>query len=107
MASQDATNRYNGQLIPLFSLTVMNASTLPDVEQARFNMVEQQVRPWDVLDANVLQALFDVRREQFVPPALRALAFSDLEIRCRSTASTPGRTCWPRRSRRAWLRNFS
>ena len=80
MASQDATNRYNGQLIPLFSLTVMNASTLPDVEQARFNMVEQQVRPWDVLDANVLQALFDVRREQFVPPALRALAFSDLEI---------------------------
>ena len=58
----------------------MNASTLPDVEQARFNMVEQQVRPWDVLDANVLQALFDVRREQFVPPALRALAFSDLEI---------------------------
>ncbi|AKP88012.1 protein-L-isoaspartate O-methyltransferase [Achromobacter xylosoxidans] len=58
----------------------MNASTLPDVEQARFNMVEQQIRPWDVLDANVLQALFDVRREQFVPPALRALAFSDLEL---------------------------
>ncbi|KAG1425239.1 hypothetical protein G6F57_023395 [Rhizopus arrhizus] len=43
-------------------------------------MVEQQIRPWDVLDANVLQALFDVRREQFVPPALRALAFSDLEL---------------------------
>ena len=58
----------------------MNASTLPDVEQARFNMVEQQIRPWDVLDANVLQALFDVRREQFVPPALRALAFSHLEL---------------------------
>ena len=56
----------------------MNASTLPDVEQARFNMVEQQVRPWDVLDAN---AASPVRcREQFVPPALRALAFSDLEI---------------------------
>ncbi|AZY50409.1 protein-L-isoaspartate O-methyltransferase family protein [Bordetella avium] len=58
----------------------MNASTLPDVEQARFNMVEQQIRPWNVLDTRVLDALFEVRREQFVPPALRALAFSDLEI---------------------------
>ena len=58
----------------------MNASTLPDVEKARFNMVEQQIRPWDVLDSKVLDALFAVRREQFVPPALRALAFSDLEI---------------------------
>jgi protein-L-isoaspartate(D-aspartate) O-methyltransferase len=58
----------------------MNASTLPDVEKARFNMVEQQIRPWDVLDENVLAALFKVRRELFVPPALRALAFSDLEI---------------------------
>ncbi|AUL48592.1 protein-L-isoaspartate O-methyltransferase [Bordetella trematum] len=58
----------------------MNASTLPDVEQARFNMVEQQIRPWNVLDTRVLDALFAVRREQFVPPAMRALAFSDLEI---------------------------
>ncbi|OZI77402.1 protein-L-isoaspartate O-methyltransferase family protein [Bordetella genomosp. 12] len=58
----------------------MNASTLPDVEQARFNMVEQQIRPWNVLDPRVLDALFTVRREQFVPPALRALAFSDLEL---------------------------
>lgn len=58
----------------------MNASTLPDVEQARFNMVEQQIRPWNVLDKRVLDALIAVRREQFVPPALRALAFSDLEI---------------------------
>ncbi|MDQ8033395.1 protein-L-isoaspartate O-methyltransferase [Bordetella genomosp. 1] len=58
----------------------MNASTLPDVEQARFNMVEQQIRPWDVLDTRVLDALFTVRRESFVPPALRSLAFSDLEI---------------------------
>ncbi|HEY0297062.1 MAG TPA: protein-L-isoaspartate O-methyltransferase [Bordetella sp.] len=58
----------------------MNASTLPDVEQARFNMVEQQIRPWNVLDLKVLDALFAVRREQYVPSALRALAFSDLEI---------------------------
>ena len=58
----------------------MNAQTLPDVEQARFNMVEQQIRPWNVLDKTVLSALFVVRREIFVPPAMRALAFSDLEI---------------------------
>jgi protein-L-isoaspartate(D-aspartate) O-methyltransferase len=58
----------------------MNASTLPDVEKARFNMVEQQIRPWDVLNEKVLDALVKVRRELFVPPALRSLAFSDLEI---------------------------
>lgn len=58
----------------------MNATTLPDVEQARFNMVEQQIRPWNVLDNKVLDTLFAVRREQYVPVALRALAFSDLEI---------------------------
>jgi len=58
----------------------MNATTLPDVEQARFNMVEQQIRPWNVLDTKVLDALFAVRRELYVPSALRALAFSDLEI---------------------------
>lgn len=58
----------------------MNASTLPDVDQARFNMVEQQIRTWGVLDERVLAALFAVRRELYVPPALRPLAFSDLEI---------------------------
>jgi len=58
----------------------MNASTLPDVEKARFNMVEQQIRTWGVLDERVLAALFAVRRELYAPPALRALAFSDLEI---------------------------
>src|SRR5690606_16743822 len=63
-----------------FPCAVMNASTLPDVEIARFNMVEQQIRPWNVLDSKVLDALSAVRREQFVPPALRALAFSDLEL---------------------------
>jgi protein-L-isoaspartate(D-aspartate) O-methyltransferase len=51
-----------------------------NIEQARFNMVEQQVRPWDVLDARILDLLFQVRREDFVPPAWRALAFADLEI---------------------------
>lgn len=58
----------------------MNASTLPDVEKARFNMVEQQIRPWDVLDPKVLELLFKMKREEFVPPALRTLAFADTEI---------------------------
>lgn len=49
-------------------------------EQARFNMVEQQIRPWDVLDQNVLDLLFVVRREDFVPAALQRLAFADAEI---------------------------
>ena len=48
-----------------------------NAEQARFNMIEQQVRPWDVLDFRVLAALGAVRREDFVPQALREQAFSD------------------------------
>jgi len=51
-----------------------------DMEQARFNMVEQQIRPWDVLDQNVLDLLFRVRREEFVPEAWRVLALADMEI---------------------------
>jgi len=51
-----------------------------DMEQARYNMVEQQIRPWDVLNQNVLDLLFKVRREDFVPEAHRALAFVDMEI---------------------------
>jgi protein-L-isoaspartate(D-aspartate) O-methyltransferase len=49
-------------------------------EQARFNMVEQQIRTWDVLDQDVLDLLYVVPREEFVPQAYRALAFSDMEI---------------------------
>ena len=51
-----------------------------DWERARFNMIEQQIRPWEVLDQDVLDLLYVVRREEFVPQAHRALAFSDLEI---------------------------
>ncbi len=51
-----------------------------NLEQARFNMIEQQIRPWDVLDAGVLDLLKAVRREQFVPAASKALAFVDTEI---------------------------
>jgi protein-L-isoaspartate(D-aspartate) O-methyltransferase len=51
-----------------------------NIEQARFNMVEQQIRPWEVLDPDVLELLFQVKRENFVPPEHRSLAFADLEI---------------------------
>ena len=51
-----------------------------NVEQARFNMVEQQIRPWEVLDQDVLDLLYVVPREEFVPEKHRALAFSDLQI---------------------------
>lgn len=50
------------------------------VERARFNMVEQQIRPWEVLDQEVLDLLFAVRREEFVPAQYRSLAFVDMEI---------------------------
>jgi protein-L-isoaspartate(D-aspartate) O-methyltransferase len=49
-------------------------------EQARFNMVEQQIRPWEVLDPDVLDLLFKVKREDYVPSVHRDLAFSDVEI---------------------------
>ena len=51
-----------------------------NVEQARFNMIEQQIRPWDVLDPDVLGLLSEVKREAFVPEPHRDLAFADLEI---------------------------
>lgn len=51
-----------------------------DFEQARFNMVEQQIRPWDVLDPEVLSLLQTLKREDFVPAAHRAIALADLEI---------------------------
>jgi protein-L-isoaspartate(D-aspartate) O-methyltransferase len=50
------------------------------IEQARFNMIEQQIRPWDVLDQEVLDLLFAIKREEFVPAARRALAFADIEV---------------------------
>ncbi|HUX26621.1 MAG TPA: protein-L-isoaspartate O-methyltransferase [Burkholderiales bacterium] len=51
-----------------------------NVEQARLNMIEHQIRPWEVLDQNVLDLLYAVKREDFVPAAYRMLAFSDMEI---------------------------
>ena len=58
-----------------------------DLNQARFNMIEQQIRPWEVLDPQVLELLTVVRREDFVPLAHQALAFVDMEI---PTGHAPG-----------------
>ncbi len=56
-----------------------------NLEQARFNMIEQQIRPWNVLDAHVLHLLAVVKREDFVPVAHKALAFVDMEIPLRGS----------------------
>lgn len=58
-----------------------------DLNQARFNMIEQQIRPWEVLDPQVLELLAVVRREDFVPLAHQALAFVDMDI---PTGPQPG-----------------
>ncbi|MEA3278109.1 MAG: protein-L-isoaspartate O-methyltransferase [Pseudomonadota bacterium] len=50
------------------------------VDRARFNMIQQQVRPWDVVDDRVLSVMAEIPREQFVPDAYRSLAFADIEV---------------------------
>jgi protein-L-isoaspartate(D-aspartate) O-methyltransferase len=60
---------------------MMRATTMSQGnEKARFNMIEQQIRTWEVLDPNVLQLLHDVPREHFVAEAYQGLAFADIEI---------------------------
>jgi protein-L-isoaspartate(D-aspartate) O-methyltransferase len=54
--------------------------TETNLEQARFNMIEQQIRPWEVLDPKVLDVLAQTPREEFVPEAYRPMAFVDMEI---------------------------
>lgn len=51
-----------------------------DFEQARFNMIEQQIRPWEVLDQRVLDVIGRTPREDFLPPKYRNLAFADMRI---------------------------
>ncbi len=57
-----------------------SANTSDPVAQARYNMIEQQIRPWNVLDKDVLELLAAVPRENFVPPAYRSMAFMDIEV---------------------------
>ncbi|MEZ5741538.1 MAG: protein-L-isoaspartate O-methyltransferase [Burkholderiaceae bacterium] len=58
----------------------MNQTASFDFEQARFNMIEQQIRPWEVLDQDILDTLMVVRREEFVPGKYQAIALSDTEV---------------------------
>ncbi len=51
-----------------------------DMEQARFNMIEQQIRPCDVLEGRILELLKHIPREHFVPKDKKGLAFADMEI---------------------------
>ncbi|MGJ7484393.1 protein-L-isoaspartate O-methyltransferase family protein [Variovorax sp. LT2P21] len=60
-------------------------------ERLRFNMIEQQIRPWDVHDPQVLALLAEIRREDYVPAAHRALAFFDMELPL-ADATEPGQT---------------
>ena len=62
-----------------------------NLEQARANMVEQQIRPWEVLDQDVLDLLYAVPREEFVPREYRNLAFTDMEI---PLGKAPGERMW-------------
>ncbi len=58
----------------------MNIHALPELERARYYMVEQQIRPWHIYDEKLLKALFEIKRENFVPPCVQNLAFSDTEL---------------------------
>ena len=58
-----------------------------NIEQVRFNMVEQQIRTWDVLDTDVLDLLYTLKRENFVPPLQREFALMDVELPLLSIAA--------------------
>ena len=71
-------------------------TTAMNRDQARFNMIEQQIRPWNVLDTEVLQHLALLRRDDFAPAAHRDLAFADVEIPLLPDAC-PGQSMLPPR----------
>ena len=60
-----------------------------DFQQARFNMVEQQIRPWDVLNFDLLDALESIPREKFVQENQQGYAYADISLRCPTAAG-----CW-------------
>ncbi|HEX4918527.1 MAG TPA: protein-L-isoaspartate O-methyltransferase [Limnobacter sp.] len=63
-----------------------------DFEKARFNMIEQQIRPWNVLNQQVLDLLNVVKREHFVPAELQKLAFTDCDLPIRINGQDTGET---------------
>ncbi len=67
------------------------AAVAMNTEKARFNMIQQQIRPWDVLDPGVLALLSVVKREEFVPVEHKDLAFADVELPLKAKAQ-PGQT---------------
>ena len=65
-----------------------------NIEQVRFNMVEQQIRTWDVLDTDVLDLLYILKRENFVPPSQREFALMDIELPLSAVApNAPNAIC--------------
>jgi protein-L-isoaspartate(D-aspartate) O-methyltransferase len=66
---------------------------IPTLERLRFNMIEQQIRPWDVLDLEILDLLNTIRREDYVPEAHRSLAFFDMEIPLEGAAAKEPGQC--------------
>jgi protein-L-isoaspartate(D-aspartate) O-methyltransferase len=72
--------RYTKQRYGILDLIMTLVQKNLGNEQARFNMIEQQIRTWEVLDPNVLQLLHQVPREDFVPEAYQGLAFADIAI---------------------------
>ncbi len=71
---------------------LQNEQWLPrmDFDQARFNMIESQIRTWDVLDQAVLDAVATIKREDFVPEQYRELAFADMQVPLGSLPRDPG-----------------
>ena len=83
LKSHDARRQnpfFDKHLYSLMNATLPTSAPSPDIERNRFFMVEQQIRTWEVLDPVVLALLMRVHREDFVPPAHRALAFAEMEI---------------------------
>ena len=72
----------------------MLTATKMNIEQVRYNMVEQQIRTWDVLDTDVLDLLHTLKRENFVPPAQREFALMDIEIPLSSVVATTTEKMW-------------
>ena len=72
-------------------MTSPNPAAPESFDLARFNMIEQQIRPWEVLDARVLTLLGQVRREDFVPQAHRALAFAEFQTHLKGLLDAAGK----------------
>src|SRR6266404_2673740 len=80
LATELAPGLVQSRSSPHLPVAFNPSKTIMNIEQARFNMIEQQIRPWEVLDQDVLNLLSIVKRENFVPAVYRELAFVDFEV---------------------------